>query len=724
MAKARKGSISVRRNRPGPDQAPPPAKPQRKTGAPGPKEGRRAGMLWKALAAAALLALLCAAYGGTLHHSFQFDDYNIIVNNERIHRLHLPTVISSNFFRPVLFVTFALDYHFGGADPFGYRLVNLGLHLLNMVLVFHILSTLIGVIDRRRASGAGGQPATDTFGPALLGTAVFGLHPLQTESVTYIASRSSVLCTTFVLFTIVAFLAARIDDPSGPVPAGRRMMLLGAATVSFILGVATKELGIAAPLLLLLMEFIVFSGNGGLAGRARNLVRYHLPFIVLILAGAGFRLAFMFRLHNPADFRSPWHNLLSQFRVVVRYMVMLFLPVDQNVDPDVRTSKSLFEPAVLLSLLVIAGLLALAWYWRRRQPLASLGIFIWFTALLPTSSIIPLRDLMAEHRVYLPMMGAALVAASLPGLLTPRSRRVGTIAVVAALAVGLALATASRQRNKVWATNLSLWADAVSKAPDKERPVMHYANAISATGQYEQARRLYEKVLALNPENATARYNLGIVYKLLGDYERAVEEWRRVVRLEPGHPNVHVNIGNYHFSRGELDRALLEFKAEVHRNPRNPLGHFNLGNYWRKVGNPGKAEKHWLRALRHKGDLEACRLRLGSLYFETDRLPEARRQFEAILRANPRSAPALFNLGHVTYREGKVAEAARLYERSAAADPTFVDPLVNAGGIYVQELQQPEKGASLLKEALRRNPDHPSAPAIRQTLGRLQGRGN
>ena len=723
MARARKGSISVRRRQSGPGDGPPRAKAEKKPKPSGTAGQQSSGLLWKSLAAAAVLAMFFAAYWGTLHHSFQFDDYNIIVNNERIHRLHLPTVISSNFFRPVLFVTFALNYHFGGADPFGYHLVNIGLHLLNMVLVFHVISILIGVLNRRSELDDGPR-AADAFGPALLGTAIFGLHPLQTESVTYIASRSSVLCTTFVLLTVAAFLAARIEGRNGPVSAGRRWLLLGAATISFILGVATKELGIASPLLLLLLEFLIFSPTGGITARARAIVRYHLPFIVLILAGAGFRLAFMFRLHNPAEFRSPWYNLLSQFRVVVRYMVMLFWPVNQNVDPDVRTSESLFEPAVLLSLLVITGLLALAWRLRRRQPLASLGILIWFTALLPTSSIIPLRDLMAEHRVYLPMLGAAMVAACLPALLSPRPQRAGRVAVAAALVAGLVLGTVTWQRNRVWATNLSLWTDAVAKAPEKERPVMHYANAISAVGRFEEARRHYEKVLTINPENATARYNLGIIYKQLGDYERAVEEWRRVVRLEPGHPNVHVNIGNYHFSKGELDKALLEFKAEVRRNPRNPLGHFNLGNYWRRVGEPQKAEKFWRRALRYKNDLEPCRLRLGSLFFETDRLPEARAQFEAILRTNPRSAPAMFNLGHVTYREGRASEAALLYERSAAADPTFVDPLINAGSIYLNELKQPNKAAALLNEALRRNPDHPSAPAVRQTLTRLQGRGN
>jgi tetratricopeptide (TPR) repeat protein len=714
MAKARKGSISARQ-KPGTAKEGKPAA-ARKAGPAAASPVDRSAIRWQILAAAAVLVMLGVAYGGTLHHSFHFDDYNIIVNNDRLFQFDLPTIISSNYFRPVLFVTFALNYHFGGPDPFGYHLVNLGLHLLNMALVFYLISVLVGVVNRGAGDTGQGWQAIPRFYPALLGAAIFGLHPLQTESVTYIASRSSVLCTTFILLTVVAFLAARIEAENGPLPLGRRIAWLGLATVSFVLGVATKELGICAPLILLLLEYLFFSRGTSLAGKTRNIVRYHLPFLALIIFGAGLRLAFMFRLHNPAEFRSPWHNLLSQFRVVVRYMVMMFLPVNQNVDPDIRTSESLFEPSVILSLVLILLLLAFGWVLRKRQPLATLGIFIWFTALLPTSSIIPLRDLMSEHRVYLPMVGVALLAAALPGMLAPRPAKAGRIALAATLVVGLLLTVATFQRNKVWFSGLTLWEDSVSKAPEKERPVMHYANAISGTGQLQKAKGLYEKVLTLNPENATARYNLGIIYKQLGDYDRAVEEWRQVVRLEPGHPNVHVNIGNYHYSREEMDQAFLEFRAEIWRNPRNPLGHYNLGNYWRKVGELERAEASWVKALRFKNDLQVCRLRLGTLYFETQRLGKARQQFEAVLRFNPRSAAALFNLGHVCYQEGQVAEAAALYERSANADRNFIDPLINAGTIYLRELNQPQKGVAMLREVLKRNPNHPSANSIRQTL--------
>lgn len=707
MAKTRKGSISSRRK---------PVKPKKGSASGGVARPSGPTVLWPALAAAVVLVMLCVAYGGTLHHSFHFDDFNIIVNDVRIHQLHLPTIVSANYFRPVLFITFALNHHFGGSDPFGYHLVNLGLHLLNMVLVFYLITVLVRLINRRAGEEGNGCQPVPRFYPALLGAAVFGLHPMQTESVTYIASRSSVLCATFILLTVAAFLAARIEGEKGPRPPGRRMAWLTAATISFILGVATKELGICTPLILLILEFLFFSRGAVIGQKARNIVRYHLPFLVLILFGAGLRLAFMFQLHNPGTFRSPWHNLLSQFRVVARYIGMTFLPVNLNVDPDIRTSESLFEPSVLLSLLLILLLLAIGWVLRKRQPLAALGIFVWFTALLPTSSIIPLRDLMADHRVYLPMVGAALVAAVLPGLLAPRPVLAGRIALAATLVVGLALSIATFQRNKVWQNELTLWEDSMSKSPEKERPVMHYANSISGMGRMRKAGQLYEKVLAINPENATARYNLGIIYKQLGNYERAVEEWRRVVRLEPGHPNVHVNIGNYHFTRGEMEPAFLEFKAEIRRNPRNPLGYFNLGNYWRRVGDKEKAVFNWRKALHFKADLVPCRLRLGSLYFEENRLALAEEQFEAALRFNPRSAPAMFNLGHVRYKQGRVAEAVELYEQSGAADHSFVDPLINAGSIYLSQLKQPQKGVALLREALKRNPNHPGADAIRQTL--------
>jgi len=658
-----------------------------------------------------VLIMLLVAYGGTLEHSFQFDDYNNIANNEKIRTLHLPTVISSNFFRPVLFITFALNHHFLGPAPFGYHLVNIGLHFLNVLLVFQLIYRLVRVLNRRPE-----WSALDRFSPALLGAAVFGLHPLQTESVTFIVSRSSVLCTCFILLTVSAYLSARIGGTGGPVPLGRRIAWLTAGTISFILAVGTKELGACAPLLLLLLEFLFFTCAPGLTGRVRNIIRYHLPFLVLIMFGAGFRLIYMFELHNPAEIRSPWLNLFSQFRVVVRYMLMLFLPVNQNVDPDVRTSESFFEPAVLFSLAVILLLLWLGWLVRKRLPLAALGIFVWFTSLLPTSSIIPLRDLMAEHRVYLPMVGAALLASTLPSLLAPRPAGAGRVALAATLVVGLALTWGSFQRNRVWENELTLWADSVAKSPEKERPMMHYANAISARGRYQEALPLYEKALRIDPDNATARYNLGIVLKRLGDYPRAVEEWRKVVAIDTAHPNVHNNLGNYHLSRNELEKARVEFIVEINHNPRNPLAYFNYGTYWRRIGERGRAERNWRRALRLKGDLETCRLRLGTLYYEDDRLAEAEQQFQAVLEFNPASAPGLFNLGNVRYKQHRVHEAVLLYERSAAADRTFADPLVNAGSIYLNELKQPQRAAALLREALRRNPNHSGASFIRQAL--------
>jgi len=340
-----------------------------------------------AIGLAAALFVVIQAYGPALHGPFLFDDPYLPMNSAALRSAGLLSWI--NGVRPLLMLSYWSNYQLAGSETSQYHEWNVFLHFLNATMVYFILRKLLQLAEA--------PPML-----ALFGAGLFLLHPLQTEAVAYIAGRSEILSAFFFLAAFLLFLYRRTTAISWPAALGVLALFGGAMT--------TKENTVVLPGLLILTDY--FWNPGYRFEGIRGNWRLYIPMALGGIVGA----VGVFRILGRADSAGfqmkgiAWYEyLFTQFRVFFVYLRLFLFPVGQTIDYDFPLSRSLFDNGAIVGLAGILALLAAAVYFRRRFPLASYGFLAFAMILAPTSSVIPIRDPVAEHRVYLPMIGLLLV---------------------------------------------------------------------------------------------------------------------------------------------------------------------------------------------------------------------------------------------------------------------------------------------------------------------------
>jgi protein O-mannosyl-transferase len=445
-----------------------------------------------------LCAVTAAAFTGTFSGGFHYDDMSTILENPHLNGWQILVGHLDHMVRPVLYATFLIDRFLYGTNAAGYHLLNLLLHLGSGLLMYLIC-------NRAVTEEAKYVP----FGAALL----FLIHPMATETVTYISGRASGLMAFLYLFAFFLYIKAS-EQPDAVM---LRRLYLSASVLSLILSLGSKETAVTFPLALLFWDVLIRRLKGP-ALRTVILFR-HLPFWIVLLFAAAWALMHP-RYAALAQFSSTlrpiWVNLLSELHATAYAVLLFFTPWDQNFDHDLREFHSLTQwplPLDLLLLSATAGAAVISW---RRYPLIAFGLGWFFIQLLPIS-LIPRNDLLSERNLYLPSIGLFLVIVALGSY---GIRRVATVLqrpqLVWFISTGLAamlvlvLCTFTSQRNRLYQDRLSLWSDAVLKSPDKARP----------------------------------HNNLGYAYALQGDWDRAIQEFRTAVRLDPDYLLARHNLRN------------------------------------------------------------------------------------------------------------------------------------------------------------------------------------
>jgi tetratricopeptide (TPR) repeat protein len=525
-----------------------------------------------ACAGVVLLGLL--AYSTSFHGAFVFDDVRQVRDNALLSDLgawvtrldgyrSLPT-------RYVAYLTFALNRSLGGPAPVGFHVVNVAIHLANALLVYALARTAFRTPLVRESRLAGAAPAV-----AFASAAVFVTHPLQTQAVTYVVQRVTSLAAFFYLGAVVLYLSSRLAGRG----AASRGIRYGLALVAALLAMRTKEIAFTLPFALAFLEW-------GLFGRptARRWLLL-APFLAVALVVP----LSLVRLGQPAAqvlseasdaTRVQWtasrlDYLRTQVAVVATYLRLLALPAGQNVDHDFLILRSFLAPRVLGGLAVHLSLLALAaWAWLRSAPgarrrldpawrLVSLGILLFFLALSVESSVIPIVDVLFEHRVYLPSAFLLVAAATAAGLLLSRVAGAEAAPWLAAGAsiLALVLAGATLARNQVWASDVSLWSDAVEKSPDKARPWMNLGTALAESGRMEDALVPLRRAAALGPQPAPALTQAGAILILLGRPAEAEPLLLEALRASPGDPTATFNLGEALWRSGRRSEAVAHFRS-------------------------------------------------------------------------------------------------------------------------------------------------------------------
>jgi tetratricopeptide (TPR) repeat protein len=474
-----------------------------------------------ALCLAFVCALTLVAYSRSFHAAFQFDDNNHVVHNPVFEDPTLESVLRFGRARLLPVATLFLNHRLGGDDPFGYHVVNFAIHLLATCAVFALALTLC-----RTPRLSGSSLAEHRLAFATAAALVFACHPIQVQAVTYIVQRISAMAALFYVGSVLFYLRAR--NAGLGLGSGRPIASYAASALLALAAFFSKENAASLPLAILASEVAFYPGPR----RARRLLRL-LPFALLVLTipltwkALGRRpgaerfdapLAqqtqdlvsyLVLRASHGVEITSVEY-LMTQAVVIPRYLRLVVVPWGFNVDHDVPIARELSLP-VLAGAAALIALFACGLYALRRAPVVGFAILWLFVALSIESSILPIRDVMVEHRMYLAMPGIALAAGAGFASVLRRNRR---LALAGAALCGALLVALTFARNEVWRSPLSLWQDALAKSPSKPRVHVNMGTALNRLGRADEAIAHYCKALSLDPDYRMARINL----------DRAMEE--------------------------------------------------------------------------------------------------------------------------------------------------------------------------------------------------------
>jgi len=364
----------------------------------------------------AIIILGTIIYSNTFDASWHFDDHTAIVENYGLRNLRT-TFLGIRASRWIGFTSFALNYHFGKLDVFGYHLVNISIHLISAVLVYFLV-----LLSFKTPYLKGSKISHYAASLSLASGLLFVAHPIQTQAVTYIVQRFTSLATLFYLLSLVLFIKARLYNlEEKRFYAPSHLACYCGSLLAAFLAMKTKEITITLPAIILLYEFCFFSTSlRELTKKLPYLTPLLLTFFIIPLSRYGVGLfgisgGTFIGIAEVGDVIgsatqetvaiSRTDYLFTQFNVIVTYIRLLFFPVNQNLDYDYPISHTLFEFSTLFSLLFLISIVIFGVWMFKKSRLLSFGIFWFFITLSVESSIIPIRDVIFEHRVYLPSVG-------------------------------------------------------------------------------------------------------------------------------------------------------------------------------------------------------------------------------------------------------------------------------------------------------------------------------
>lgn len=444
-----------------------------------------------------LLAATGLAYANSLGASFQFDDFNVIVDNPAVHSWAAWREDAGRGIRPLLKASYTANW-VAGTGAAGFHLVNVLIHAANVLLVYALgLRWLAGsrTLDAAAARAAAGLAAL-----------LFAVHPVQTEAVTYVSGRSVSLMALCYLGALLAYV--RGSEPGARRSAGG-LLVYGVSPALFACAVATRETAVTLPAALLLWEATARPPVAWREVFRRQVVHWAALAalaVLFVLPRYGWLLDYSLAL------RSPWANLLTQVQGVTYLLSRLVLVSDLNIDPDLPvltrwTALAGVEAAGLL-LSLGGGVASL-----RRRPWLAFGLLWVFLHLAPTNSLLPRLDVANERQLYLPLWGLAFWLATEAARLSvlyslERPAESGWLLRGAAGALVVVLVWSTAARNRVYATEVALWEDAAAKSPGKARVFNNLGYAYRLAGRPEAARRAFEAALTLDPTFVLARGNL------------------------------------------------------------------------------------------------------------------------------------------------------------------------------------------------------------------------
>ena len=689
------------------------------------------------LAAAIIIPAAIAAYSNCFDGVFLYDDHASIVENPHIRNLwplsqamSLPMLNSGATIdgRPILSLSFAVNYALLGDEPWGFHLVNMLIHISAALLLFEIVRRTIFFKSIHNFNATGATPLALTV--ALL----WLVHPLQTESITYIVQRAESMMGMFFLLTL--YCAVRAFQSSRP----RRWYILAVPVCA--LGMATKEVMVVAPVIILLYDYVFISGSFKTALRKRSAfyttlaALWVIPVILIILTRK--MISIDLRLIKPLDYA------LTQPQVILHYLRLSLWPKPLIIDYNWPIAQS---PAVIAAttLVTLSFLILSAYALFRKHWLGFIGAWF-FLIIAPSSSFISTQQNAFEHRIYL-SLAAVIIIAVLAGwylvngllALTPNKTIRQAVTVTLVVAVTASFTYMTRQRNKDYHDEFTFWTDNIAKRPNSTTARMRLAKMLMQQDKLNLAMAEYKHVLTIDPNIFAAYNDIGIILlkqsklsqadiqhksprssspnKSLKYRAEAMQAFKRAISIRPTYAEANYNLGVLYAEIGRYNKAIQALEQTLTLEPEYPDAHFYLGVAYKSINRYNDAARAYRQAVKIKPDSPQAHWGLGVCYNELDRPAEAIQALKQAVALKPDYAQAYISLGGTYDSIGRYNDAVQAFEQAIRIDPNMPQVHFHLGVAYGSAGGRYKDAASSLKQALTLNPNLPEAPLARLFLG-------
>lgn len=599
-------------------------------------------------------------YSNSFDCSFHFDDIPNIVENSMIHRADFSEIWKNGENRFLGNYSFAINYLYGELNVWGYHFFNLIIHLINACLVYwltHLIFSSPVLNDTAIAK--------DKNFIAFITALLFVSHPLATQSVTYIVQRLACMVTLFYLLSIALYIKGRLVN-------NNKFFFFAGALVSTLMAMMTKENSYTLPLAVILVEFCFLQTRK----IAFNFKDFRFLIVIAVFIGV---IAFAFSRFSLNIFKpippslgntytlTSSNYLLTQFSVIVKYIQLLFLPINQNLDYDFPISYSFFEMRTIFSFLFLTSLFSLAVYLFNKQRIISFGIFWFFLCISIESSIIPLADVIFEHRTYLPSFGFFLILSSGIYMLLWNKNRY--LVIFLFLIIISANARISFQRNEIWADEYTLNSDIVAKSPNKPRTKVNMGMVFVNRKQLEKALPYFLEAKNINPLYFDAVDNVGGTYLNLMQWDSAIVNFTQALQIAPSNSKVYNGRGRAYSRLKQWDKAIADFDKAIELRPRFAEAYANRGLVYSNIKEYDKAILDYTKGLEIDPGIIAAYCNRGNTYAMIGQLEKALVDLSSAINIDSKNIDAYISRG-ITYGNlGQWKNAADDFSKAIELNP-------------------------------------------------------
>lgn len=675
-----------------------------------------------------VVAVALLAFANSIGNGFVFDDQFIIVNNPYIRHLRPSIIFLSGYwpdprmdilYRPLVILSYAVNFAIGGLTPWGYHLVNIVLHAGISAVVYAVAWSLF-----------------QSRGLAFFAAIAFALHPIHTEAVANVVGRAELLAALLVFLAWFAYLKALEVDGI------RRVLRYAASLICFLLALISKENAVVLLGLLVLSDVFLYTQHRRytsvrgllqfMAGPLRRVYPWYLATFAMyvlvryqVLGALRTSVAGIHFVDNPIALVDLPTRLLTATKVLGKYLWLLLAPYGLSADYSyhvIPLSRRLWDPAVLATISALLLLAACAWMVRRRHPVFVFALAFFFLATLPVSNFFfPIGTIMGERLMYLPSFGFCLALGAVMQMALVRAA--GGSRALVALSVGLvvglsaAYAAGSVVRNRVWRDEETFARVTLQSSPTSAKMHKQYGDSLIRKGRLEEAQAEIETALKILPDFPEAYNDLGIALTLQGKVDEALKVFQKAASSLKGYADPFYHMGKIYELKGMRAEAEEAYRRAGQGIPMVADAAVGIALALYRLRLIPEAQRQLEDAVRRKPDSVEVRNNLGLLYLGQNRLEDARRHLQVAARLRPDSPEVWTNLGKVVQRQGETDRARWAFEKALSLKPDYSDAKQSLAVLLFAQ-GAPDAAIARLEETLRIDPQNAEA---HNNLGAIYG---